>query len=178
MITYLKTFLNREGAEQLIKLALIGFVNTAVYFAMLNLLRSLSVSLIWRTTVSFAVATLVSYLLNRRWTFKLEGGMMGPWRETVSFFAVNVIAWGITVAIVKAADVMFGPLSRLAENMVNLAAGILILLPKLASYRDLVFRRALRIGGSAGAAPAEAAEPEPGGVPPHLPEGPERHPAG
>ena len=68
MIRYLKSFLNREGAEQLVKLALIGFVNTAVYFAMLNLLRSLSVSLIWRTTISFAVATLVSYLLNRRWT--------------------------------------------------------------------------------------------------------------
>lgn len=180
MIAYLKTFLNREGGRQLVKLALIGFVNTVVYFAMLNLLRSLSVPLFWRVTLSFAVATLVSYLLNRRWTFQLKGGL-GPLRETLAFFAVNVVAWGITVAIVLAADAWFGPLSRLSENLVNLAAGVLILLPKLASYRDVVFRRSLRPGagpGSAGAAPAQAAEPEGRGVAAHLPEGPERHPTG
>ena len=184
MISYLKSFLTREAGRQFGKLALIGFVNTAVYFAALNLLRSLEVPLFWRVTISFAVATLVSYLLNRRWTFRLEGGM-GPLRETLSFFAVNVVAWGATVALVLGADALFGPLTRLDENLVNLGAGVLILLPKLASYRDLVFRRSLRAtagaGGepvSAGAAPAQAAEPEGDGVATHLSEGPDRHPTG
>jgi len=184
VISYLKTFLTREAGRQFAKLALIGFVNTAVYFAALNVLRTLEVALFWRVTISFAVATLVSYLLNRRWTFRLEGGM-GPLRETLAFFVVNVVAWGVTVALVLGADALFGPLSRLDENVVNLAAGMLILLPKLASYRDLVFRRSLRAAAgtdgepaSAGPAPAQAAEPEADGVAAHLPEGPDRHPTG
>ncbi|MBM3694328.1 MAG: GtrA family protein [Actinobacteria bacterium] len=168
MISYLRSFFNRAGVEQMIKLALIGVVNTGVYFAMLNILISLSVPLFWRVTISFAVATEVSYLLNRRWTFRLKGGI-GPWRETAVFFVVNGLAWGVTLAIVLGADALFGPLSRLGENLANLAAGILILLPKLASYRDLVFRRSLESRRPA-AAPEGGAEPEAGGVPPHLPE--------
>jgi putative flippase GtrA len=170
VISYLRSFFNRDGMEQMVKLALIGVVNTGVYFAILNILISLSVPLFWRVTVSFAVATEVSYLLNRRWTFRLKGGI-GPWRETAVFFFVNGLAWGVTLAIVLGADAVFGPLPRLGENLANLAAGILILLPKLASYRDLVFRRSLESRRLA-AAPEDGAEPEAGAVPPHLPERP------
>lgn len=177
MIAYLKSFFNREGMEQMIKLALIGVVNTAVYFAMVNILISLSVPLFWRVTASFAVATEVSYLLNRRWTFRLKGGI-GPWRETTVFFLVNGVAWLATVGIVLGAEAAFGPLSRLDENLANLVAGAVILLPKLASYRDLVFRRSLARRGASAAAPAEAAEPQKHGVACHLPKGPDGDPAG
>jgi putative flippase GtrA len=169
VIAYVKSFFNRQGMGQMIKLALIGVVNTAVYFALLNILITLSVPLFWRVTASFAVATEVSYLLNRRWTFRLKGGI-GPWRETAVFFLVNGVAWAATLAIVLGADASFGPLSRLGENLANLVAGFLILLPKLASYRDLVFRRSLTGGMPSGPAPGDGAEPEPHGVPPHLPE--------
>ncbi|MFH1330708.1 MAG: GtrA family protein [Actinomycetota bacterium] len=177
MIAYLKSFFNREGMGQMVKLALIGAVNTVVYFAMLNILISLSVPLFWRVTASFAVATEVSYLLNRRWTFRLKGGV-GPWRETAVFFLVNGVAWATTLAVVLGADAAFGPLSRLGENLANLVAGGLILLPKLASYRDLVFRRSLRGGSPSGPAPGGGAEPEPHGVSPHLPQRPDGDPAG
>jgi putative flippase GtrA len=178
MITYIKSFFSREGMAQMVKLALIGLVNTAVYFALLNLLISVSAPLFWRVTLSFAVATEVSYLLNRHWTFRLKGGI-GPWRETATFFMVNGFAWLATLAIVYGTEAVLGSLSRLEENVANLAAGVLILLPKLASYRDLVFRRSLsRQSAGSAAAPGEAAEPQQQGVPPHLPERPEGDPTG
>ena len=180
MIAYVRSFFDREGIGQMAKLLVIGVVNTVVYFAMVNLLIGLSkvgpdVPLFWRVTVSFAVATEVSYLLNRRWTFGLKGGV-GPWRETAVFFAVNAVAWAATVGIVLGAEKLFGQLDWVRENVANLVAGVVILLPKLASYRDLVFRRALsRTRGPS--APGQAAEPEESGVPGHLGDGPEGDPA-
>jgi len=177
VIAYVGSFFNREGIGQIAKQAMIGVFNTVVYFAVLNILISLSVPLFWRVTTSFAVATETSYLLNRRWTFRLKGGI-GPWRETAVFFVVNGVAWVATLAIVFGADAAFGPLSRLGENLANLVAGCLLLLPKLALYRDLVFRGSLTSGSPSGPGPGDGAEPEPNGVPPHLPERPDGDAAG
>lgn len=41
------------------------------------------------------------------------------------------------------AQIWFGPLSRLGENLVLVVAAGLLILPKLAGYRDIVFGRAL-----------------------------------
>jgi putative flippase GtrA len=175
VIAYVKSFFDREGMGQMAKLVIIGVVNTGVDFGVFNLFPS-SVPLFWRVTVAFAVATEVSYLLNRRWTFQLRGGE-GVARETLVFFLVNGVAWLATVGIVLGAEAVFGHLSRLGENMAKLVAGVIILLPKLASYRDLVFRRSLAGRQSSAGTSEEGAEPEPGGVSPHLPERPEGHPA-
>lgn len=163
-MSYLRTFLNRETAGQLAKLAIIGVVNTAVYFTLLNVFRTMGIELLLRTTLAFALATLVSYVLNRRWTFKIEHGA-GLWRESWAFLGVNALAWAATAAIVLGADALWGPLSRLEENLANVVAGGVILLPKLAGYRDLVFK------GSLAAMAAERSEPDRDGVPGHLPEG-------
>jgi putative flippase GtrA len=183
ILRYLRTFLTREAGRQLGTLAIIGVVNTIVYFALVNVFRTVGITLFWRVTFSFAAATLVSYVLNRRWTFRLEG-RMGTVAETLGFFGVNLVAWAATVAVVLGAERLLGSLSRLEENLANLVAGGLILLPKLASYRDLVFRRALHRTGrpgpgrvSSAAPPAQTAEPESGGVAPHLPERAQGHSA-
>ena len=42
------------------------------------------------------------------------------------------------------AEVMFGPLSKIAANAVYLVTSIVILLPKFASYRDVVFGKAIK----------------------------------
>ena len=171
MIPYIRSFFNREGFGQMAKLLLIGVVNTGVDFGVFNALpRSLAVD--WRVTIAFAVATEVSYLLNRHWTFRLRGGR-DMWRETAVFFLVNALAWAATYGVVKGAQVLFGDpgLSRLEENMAKLVAGVVILLPKLASYRDLVFRRSLE-RRSALAAAEDRPIPEAGSVPSHLPDGP------
>ena len=167
MIAYVRSFFGREGMSQMAKLIIIGFVNTGVDFGVFNLIPT-RVPLFWRVTIAFAVATEVSYLLNRRWTFQLKGGE-GMWRERSIFFLVNGLAWAATVGIVLGAEAIFGDLSRLGENMAKLAAGVIILLPKLASYRDIVFRKSLARRSALDAPPEEDAAPEAGGVPPHLP---------
>ncbi len=155
-------------------------VNTVVYFGLINLFRTLDIELLSRTTLAFALATLVSYFLNRKWTFKIQEGW-ASFRETAKFFLINAAAWGVTAIVVLFADSNWGPLTRLEENLANVVATGFILLPKFASYRDVVFRSALRREGrdpmSASAAQEDGPEPDPDGVPAHLPQGPDRHPA-
>jgi putative flippase GtrA len=125
------------------RLAVIGVLNTINYFVLFNILRVAGVTLFWSVTISFAVATLASYALNRRWTFGLSA-KAGSIRETVEFYVVNAVAWGVTIVIVTGADHFFGPLGIIGENVASVVAAGIILVPKFASYRDVVFRRALR----------------------------------
>jgi hypothetical protein len=82
------------------------------------------------------------------WTFELRDGKVSG-KETVQFYLVNGAAWAATAGMMWLAETFFGPLSKLAANGVYLFASIVILLPKFASYRDIVFGKAL----------AEEAEP-------------------
>lgn len=178
MKSYLKSFLTLEASGQFVKLALIGGVNTVVYFSLLNLFRRLDIPLLSRTTLAFAIATLVSYFLNRRWTFWIRRGWasMG---ETAKFFLINAAAWGVTASIVLFADGRWGPLSSLQENLANVVATGFILLPKFASYRDVVFRSALRREGrhptAASVATDDGPQPDAQRVATHLPQGPDGH---
>ncbi len=142
MKNYMRTLVTRDAGTQMMRLAMIGVLNTITYFVLFNIGRAVGVSLFWSVTIAFGLSTLMSYVLNRRWTFGLDdnsGGMI----ETAQFFAVNILAWGVTVLIVTGADRLFGPLGILGENLASLVAAALILIPKFASYRDVVFRKAL-----------------------------------
>jgi hypothetical protein len=119
----------------------------------------------------------VSYLLNRRWSFQLTDGKVS-FRETAQFYAINLVAWAVTLGVVELADVVFGPLSLFGENLAKLAAVVVILIPKFVGYRDVVFRRALRADGrhhtSESGTAEHGVEPDPQRVAAHLPERPER----
>ena len=143
MKNYLRSFMNRESATQITKVAIIGLVNTVVDFAVFNVLRVVSVPLYVAVTIALVVATFVSYTLNRRYTFKLRDGHVSM-REAVQFYLVNLVALAVTLGVVRVAEEMFGPLDRLGENIAKIAAVGIILLPKFAAYRDVVFGRALK----------------------------------
>ena len=64
-------------------------------------------------------------------------------RETVRFIGINIAAWAVTQGIVGGADWVWGPLTRLEQNLFYLLASGLIIVPKFAGYRDIVFRRAI-----------------------------------
>jgi putative flippase GtrA len=133
----------RSGAAtQLLKLAVIGVLNTVNFFVVLNFLRVIGVALYPAVTLAFAAATFVSYVLNRRWTFELDR-YAGGLSETSRFYLVNVAAWGATVAFIWAVDGFVGPLDRLGENLASFGAAGVTLLPKFVSYRDLVFGKAI-----------------------------------
>lgn len=140
---YVGSFLNRKSLGQFAKVGVVGVVNTVVSFALFNVfLVVLDWSSVAAVTVSFAITTFLSYLLNRVWAFELHDGRFSG-RETVQFYIVNGAAWAATAGIMWMAEAAFGPLSDLAANGVYLFASILILVPKFASYRDIVFGRAL-----------------------------------
>jgi len=142
MNNYLKTFMNSETASQFVKVGIIGILNTIVDFGLFNMLRLGGVPRNWAITFAFAVATFVSYLVNRRWSFELTDGKVSL-RETTNFYAINIVAWLVTIGIVQAADWLFGPLSLMGENVAKFAAVVVILIPKFVGYRDIVFRKAL-----------------------------------
>ncbi len=143
MRNYLRSFLTREALGQFIRLGLIGGLNTIVYFAVFNICRfGLGLNTVWSVTWGFAVATGLSYLLNRRWTFRIRTGW-GSWSESGSFYVVNGIAYVVTVAIVAGAERLLPGMGGLGLNLANVAATLVILVPKFAAYRDVVFRASL-----------------------------------
>lgn len=142
MKTYLSTFANRESAVQAVKVAIVGVMNTVVSFTLFNVFLAAGVSWFWAISLSFALTTFMSYLLNRRWTFELTDGHVSG-RETLWFFGVNLAAYVGSVGIVWLADALFGPLDTIGYNAALLVAAGLLILPKLAGYRDIVFGRAL-----------------------------------
>lgn len=146
MKNYLKTFMNRESLRQFLRLGMVGGMNTVVDFGIFNVLLLLLPDERWEpsvaVTISYIAATAFSYVLNRRWTFELDG-TWGSSRETGAFYIVNTIALAATLAIVEGAQVLWGPLTVLQLNIAKFAAVIVILFPKYAGYRDLVFRRSI-----------------------------------
>ncbi|GMR01785.1 MAG: hypothetical protein BMS9Abin20_0104 [Acidimicrobiia bacterium] len=142
MKRYLRSFANRESLHQAIKVGIVGVFNTVVSFSLFNVFRVMGASPQWSLAISFALTTFMSYLINRRWTFALTDGRVSG-RETASFFGVNIVAYAVSAGIMAVAQNWFGPLTRLGENFVLVIAAALLILPKLAGYRDLVFGTAL-----------------------------------
>lgn len=142
MRDYLRTFANRESAVQAVKVAIVGVFNTIVSFGLFNVFLVVGMSWFVSVTTSFALTTFMSYLINRRWTFELTDGKVSA-TETGSFFAVNVVAYFATVGIMWMAEAVFGPLGTIGYNVAMLVAAGVLILPKLAGYRDVVFTKAL-----------------------------------
>ena len=142
MKRYLKSFANRESAVQAVKVALVGVLNTVVSFTLFNIFLAIGLGWFVSVTASFALTTFMSYLINRRWTFELTDGRVSA-SETASFFGVNIAAYVATVGIMWVAETLFGPLGTIGYNLAMLLAAGLLILPKLAGYRDIVFSKAL-----------------------------------
>lgn len=64
-------------------------------------------------------------------------------RETSHFFGVNIVAGALTVAFVWLAGRLRGDLSDTEFLGAQIIASAIIVIPKFAAYRDVVFRRSL-----------------------------------
>jgi putative flippase GtrA len=142
MKRYFSTFLTREALGQFLKVGLVGIANTIVSFALFNVFLWVGWWSVLAVSVAFALTTFMSYLLNRFWAFQLKDGKVSG-KETFNFYLVNIAAWAGTAGAMWAAEALFGPLSKIAANIVYLVTSIVILVPKFASYRDLVFGNAI-----------------------------------
>ncbi len=142
MKRYLASFMTKEAFGQFVKVGLVGVANTIVSFALFNLFLWMGWWSVAAVSVAFALTTFMSYLLNRAWTFEIKDGRVSG-GETMRFYLINLAAWAGTAGTMWLAETLFGPLSTIAANGVYLTTSILILLPKFASYRDIVFGNAI-----------------------------------
>ncbi len=154
MKSYFKSFMTGESIVQVVKVGLIGVLNTVVSLILFSVLlivlggeetRSdgFDLPVFAATTIAFALTTLMSYVLNRLWTFQLDDATGGG-GETARFFAINGVALALTNLIVSGTNAIWGPLSDTGLRIAYIAAAIIIILPKFAGYRDVVFKKALQ----------------------------------
>lgn len=142
MKRYLASFMTKEAFRQFVKVGLVGVANTIVSFALFNLFLWMGWWSVAAVSVAFAITTFMSYLLNRVWAFEIKDGKVSS-SETVRFYLINVAAWAGTAGTMWLAEALIGPLSTVAANVVYLITSIVILVPKFASYRDIVFGKAI-----------------------------------
>ncbi|GAA3276114.1 MULTISPECIES: GtrA family protein [Dactylosporangium] len=128
-------------ATELFKFGAVGCVNTVVDFILVNAL--LFIGPLKAKIVAVVVATTLSYIMNRQWTYKDRdsGGMR---REYILFFALNGVGLLIQEAVLAVAKYGLhfsesNPDDRLAFNIAN-AAGIgLAMIFRFWAYRTWVF---------------------------------------
>jgi len=124
---------------ELTKFGLIGIVNTALDFGILNLLHfGLGVGPLTSKCVSTLIAATSSYFMNRHWTFK-NRARSGMRREYTLFFLLNLVGLGIgliCIAVVRYGLGMDGPAAINAANLVGLVIGTVF---RFWSYRRWVF---------------------------------------
>ncbi|MEV6925954.1 GtrA family protein [Dactylosporangium sp. NPDC051485] len=132
----------RALATELFKFAAVGGINTVIDFALVNAL--LFIGPLKAKIVAAVVATTVSYVLNRQWTYA-QSDRSSVRREYVLFFALNGVGLLIQEAVLAVAKYGLhfseaNPADRLAFNIAN-AAGIgLAMVFRFWAYRTWVFK--------------------------------------
>lgn len=141
------------------KFFIVGVLNTAIDFAILNLLMWLTntyeggnVAIF--NTISFTVAVINSYILNKYWTFSAKGEAAPAGEnkdaskastEFVKFFIVAVTGWllntGILFGITTYVHPLFGASAALWANIAKAIATGIVLTWNFIGYKFLVFKK-------------------------------------
>ena len=129
-------------ASELLSFGAVGVFNSIADFAVFNAL--LPIGPIKANLVSTFVATTVSYLLNRHWTYR-DRERTTLRREYMLFFALNMVGFVIQSAVLGVAKYGLGfteHSDRIAFNIAK-AAGIgIAMVFRFWSYRTFVFKTA------------------------------------
>lgn len=169
VLTQAEAMLPSRGARVVSRLAELGrfsAVGTAAFLVDLsvyNLLRfgpgpSPHASALWAKVIAVVVATAVSWLGSRMWTFA-DRRTDRPARELASFLVVNACGMAISVLCLVVATDVLGLTSPLAENIAANGVGLLLANGfRYVAYRQFVF--AAPVAGGAG----PAAVPLPAGA--------------
>jgi putative flippase GtrA len=138
------------GIAQIIKFGVIGVLNTAVDFLVLNGLIAVfgtdknGVLFVCFKAISFLVALLNSYFFNKFYVFA-GAGKKSTLHEGAAFFAVSAVGFVLNVAIATASFAMFsGPLAlstHVAATLGALAGTLVVLGWNFAGYKYFVFKK-------------------------------------
>lgn len=134
---------------QFLRFAVIGGVNTLLDFAILNLLSWATGiykgdGIILLNAISFTIAVINSYYLNKRWAFKDQGSDERG-RKFMLFLIVSVIGAVINTGIVRVVstniDPMFGLSAQLWLNAAKVLATGASLVWNFVGYKIFVFKK-------------------------------------
>jgi putative flippase GtrA len=138
----------RHLAHEAMKFGVVGGVGYVVDVSLFNLLRYggadggvLEHKPLTAKAISVAVATVVTYLGNRHWTWR-NRQRSGAGREVSLFFLLNGIGLLISVGCLAVSHYVLDLRSPLADNISANVVGLLLGMAfRFWSYRTFVFRR-------------------------------------
>lgn len=143
------SLLNKKSFFQLFRFAIVGFLNTAIDFGVLNFLRWIfSIASGWPiiifNVVSVGVAMTNSYFLNKHWVFhKKDTGDRA--KESILFVFFTVLGMAVNTGIVYYFSTYLNPIFGIDEvlwlNMGKVLATGVSLLWNFFWYKFVVFRR-------------------------------------
>ncbi len=135
--------------KQFSRFAVVGFINTAIDFFVLNVLSFLTgiekgAGAAILSGISFLVANLNSYILNKQWTFK-EHNAKNITRQFTKFFSVslggmviNLVVVGVLTTYIQPPFEMDG---KVWLNFSKAAAVGIALFWNFFGYKFLVFKK-------------------------------------
>lgn len=131
------------------KFVIIGFINTAIDFAVLNMLMYLTniykgQEIIIFNAISFTVAVTNSYIMNKYWTFG-DKNREGTAKQFIEFLAVSIVGIILNTAIVYGVTTlvqpMFGMGIKLWANFAKAMATAVVLGWNFIGYKFFVFKK-------------------------------------
>jgi putative flippase GtrA len=139
----------RHLADEAMKFGVVGAVGYIIDVSLFNYLRYggsdggvLHHKPLTAKAISVAVATVVTYLGNRHWTWRTRE-RSGAGREVTLFFVLNGIGLLISVGCLAFSHYVLDLQSPLADNIsANVVGLVLGMTFRFWSYRTFVFRRA------------------------------------
>jgi putative flippase GtrA len=132
---------HRSLVVEIVTFGTVGVINTVLGQVMFNVFFGLGY--LTSTTISTAMATVCSYVLNRHVTYR-HRPKTSLRRELPLFTALNLIALGMQLAILAGAKHLFDLNSsdRLELNIARFGAVIVCTVFLLITYRTFVFKKA------------------------------------
>jgi putative flippase GtrA len=124
---------------QFIKFSIIGGLNTLVHYCIFIILfRMFKVDMIVASTSGYLVGILNSFLLNRSWTFKVQGS--GCSKDFIRFLFVNSAALITNIVVLK----LLAEKLLIIPEISQLGAILFSLVVNFTGNKWWTFRRALK----------------------------------
>ena len=99
----------------------IGCVTTAIDVGIFTLLAHFNIHELIANTISYQVAMVASFFLNRKYNFKIKDKV---WQRFLSFFIVNLIGYGLSQLLVFLFITKFGMNDFIGKLLATILAAI------------------------------------------------------
>jgi len=140
----------KKLVAQISKFVVIGFLNTAIDFAILNLLMWWTGIysgnwIILLNAIAFSVAVTNSYFWNKYWTFKAKETAENKIKEFSQYLAITLVGMALNTATVYLITTFVPPVlgvnKELWANLAKVAATGISLVWNFIGYKFIVFKK-------------------------------------